>query len=72
MISILITFLSVMSDGGVPGLMPFHAIGNLPLGVMPPILSKSGAAILLLVLSAAIAGYTYKERKAMVCKGECK
>jgi membrane protease YdiL (CAAX protease family) len=70
MISVLITLLSVMDGGSILGSMLFHTMGNLSLGVMPLIFSKSGAVILLLVLSAATAGFTYKHRKIMFYKGE--
>lgn len=72
MISVLITLLFVMSDESVLGSMLFHTMGNLSLGVMPLIFSKSGAIILLLVLSAATSGFTYKYRKIMFYKGEIK
>jgi membrane protease YdiL (CAAX protease family) len=70
MISVLITLLSVMSNDSVFSSMVFHAIGNLSLGVMPLIFSKSGAVILLLALSAATSCFTYKHRKIMFYKGE--
>ncbi len=70
-ISVLITLLFVMNGGSVLGSMLFHTMGNLSLGMMPLIFSKSGAVILLLVLSAASAGCIYKHRKTMLSKGEC-
>lgn len=70
MISVLITLLFVMSNGSVLGSMLFHTMGNLSLDAMPLIFSKSGAVILLLVLSASTFGFTYKHRKVMLSKGE--
>jgi membrane protease YdiL (CAAX protease family) len=66
MISVLITLLSIMSNGSVLGSMLFHTMGNLSLGAMPLIFSKSGAVILLLILSAATAGFTYKNRNVIL------
>jgi membrane protease YdiL (CAAX protease family) len=70
MISVLITLLFVKSRGSVLGAMIFHAMGNLSLGVMPIVFTKSGAVILLLILAAVTAGVTYRYRKTMFEKSE--
>jgi len=68
MISVLITLLFVKSRGNVLAAMIFHTMGNLSLGAMPLVFSKSGAALLLLVLAAAACGLTYKHRGTMFGK----
>lgn len=68
MISILITLLFVMSNCSVLGSMFFHTMGNLSLGAIPLVFSKSGAVILLVVLCAVTAGFSYKYRKTMFGK----
>ncbi|PKM73504.1 MAG: hypothetical protein CVU91_04245 [Firmicutes bacterium HGW-Firmicutes-16] len=68
MISILITLLYIKSNGSVLGSILFHTMGNLSLGFVPLIFSKSGAVVLLLVLCATSASFIYIYREAMLSK----
>ncbi|HOF02932.1 MAG TPA: type II CAAX endopeptidase family protein [Atribacterota bacterium] len=68
MISVLITLLYIMSNGSVLGSMLLHTAGNLSLGVVPLIFSKSGAVIVLLTLCIAVTAIIYKYRKIMLHK----
>jgi len=69
-ISVLITLLFVMSGGSVLGSMLLHTIGNLSLGMMPLIFSKSGAIVFILVLSTLCTGFIYRYREIMFNRGE--
>jgi membrane protease YdiL (CAAX protease family) len=65
MISVLITLLYVMSNGSVLGSILLHTMGNLSLGIVPLILSKSGGVVLLTVLSITSMCLVYRYRKTM-------
>lgn len=66
MFSVLITLLYVMSNGSVFGSVLLHTAGNLSLGVVPIIFTKSGAVILLLTLCITVATVTYRYKKVML------
>lgn len=70
MISVLITLVYIMSNGSVFAAMLLHTAGNLSLGVVPLIFSKTGAVIELIVLCAAVTAVTYKYRRVMFKKME--
>lgn len=65
MISVLITLLYVKSSGSLFVSILFHAMGNMSLGIIPLILLKTGAVILLIVLSVLSIAVIYKYRKDM-------
>lgn len=68
MISILITLLYIMNGGSVFATVLFHTMGNLSLGLVPLILSKIGAVILLLVLFIVSAVIIYRYREILFMK----
>jgi len=59
-----------MGNGSVFAAMLLHTAGNLSLGVVPLIFSKTGAVIELIVLCAAVTAVTYKYRRVMFKKME--
>lgn len=65
MMSVLITLLYVKSNGSVLGSILLHTMGNLSLGIVPMILSKSGGAVLLIVLGITSICFVYRYRKTM-------
>lgn len=72
MISVLITLLYVKSNGSVLGSILLHTMGNLSLGIVPLILSKSGGVVLLAVLGVTSLYFIYRYRKTMfgICIGQ--
>ena len=65
MISVLITFIYIVSNGSVFGAILLHTMGNLSLGVVPIIITKTGAVILLIALCIAVTCITYKYKAIM-------
>jgi hypothetical protein len=59
------TMLYLTSSGSVFACMLLHGVGNLSLGVVPIVFSKSGAVILLLTLCAAVTALTCKFKKML-------
>jgi len=68
MISVLITLLYIMSNGSVFGSILLHTVGNLSLGVVPSIFSKTGAVIVLLTLCITVTAIIFKYKKILLTR----